>query len=241
MPVVSIRDQLKKLVELQVLDTEIYQFKKELREKPLYIDELKKKYEDKKANLKSLEDKSRGILVDRKSKEVELQAKEGDIVKANSQLSQLKTNKEYHAKMSEIENIKADKSIIEEKILLLFDEGDGVNALIEKEKAFLAEEEKRYLSQKKEVDDLVKEIEDKVKVLTSKREQITPDIDKVNLSRYEKILKNKEGMALVAVKDNACGGCFMSLPPQVINEIKMHDRIIFCEMCARMLYLEDDL
>ncbi len=241
MPQVSIKDQLKKLVELQAIDAERYRHKVELEEKPAALEELRKAFEEKKVNLKSLEDRSKTIQVDRKSKELELQAKEGEIAKSNAQLSLLKTNKEYQAKMAEIESFKADKSIIEEKILLLYDSGDIINSEIAKEKSILAEEEKNYLNQKKIVEDAVKEIEEKLKVLEMKRSQVSPEIDKANLNRYERVLENKKGLAIVPVKGNSCGGCFMNVPEQSINEIKMHDKLTFCEMCARILYLEDDL
>ena len=238
---VSIRDQIKKLVELQTVDFEIYNFKRELEEKPLVLDSLKAGYEAKQQGLKALEEESKKIFLDRKAKELELQVKEGDIVKTNSQLSLIKTNKEYQAKLTEIESLKADKSVIEEKVIILYDEGDSVNANIKKEKEILADEEKKYLSQKKEIEDSIKLIEDKLKVLEGKRKQITPEIDKNNLSRYERILPAKQGMAIVPVKTDSCGGCYMNVPPQVINEIKMHERLIFCEMCTRILYLPEDL
>ena len=238
---VSIRDQIQKLVELQTIDYEIYSFRRELNEKPALIAQLQEKFESKKNALKKLEEKSKAIQLDRKGQELELQGKEAEITKANSQLSQLKTNKEYQAKLLEIEHIKADKSILEEKILLLFDEGDSVNSLIEKEKRHLAEEEKTFSAQKKEIEDSISQIQDRLKVLESQRKQINVYVNPAYLSRYERILENKNGLALVAVKNHACGGCFMNVPEQVINEIKMHDRFVFCEMCARILYLEDDL
>ena len=235
------KDQLKRLVELQALDSEIYALRKNLTEKPIFIEELKQKFETQKANLKSLEDKFKTLQVERKSKELELQAKEGDIAKANTQLFSLKTNKEYQVKLAEIENFKADKSVMEEKVLILYDEGDAICAEIEKEKKFLTEEEKKYIQQKKEIEEEVKSLQDKLAVLETKRKQIEPEIEKASLSRYERILENKEGLALVPVVGSACGGCFMNTPPQVINEIKMHERLVACEMCARILYLEEDL
>jgi hypothetical protein len=240
-PHLSIRDQIKKLVELQKMDTEIYNYKKDLEEKPAYIAELKENFESKKARLKELEDTLKVIQVDRKSKELELKGKEDELTKANVQLSQIKTNKEYTAKLTEMENIKADKSRIEEAILMTYDESDQLKKDIEKEKGFLSEEEKKYLSEKKIVDESIKEIQEKLKLLENKRNQITPDIDKDHLARYEKILKNKEGLAMAPVHGNSCGGCFMNVPDQIINEMKMHDKLIVCEMCARILYLEDDL
>lgn len=238
---VSIKDQVKKLVDLQTIDAEIYRFKKDLEEKPAFIAQLQGAFEEKKASLKALEERLKTLQLNHKTLEIELQTKEGDITKTNAQLSQLKTNKEYQAKLTEIEGIKADKSIVEEKILLMYDEIDGIKGDIAKEKNILAEEEKKFFGQKKEIEDAIKEIEEKVKILTMKRSQILPEVDKNSLSRYERILQNKKGLAIVPVKGNSCGGCFMNVPEQVINDIKMHDKLILCEMCARILYLEDDL
>ena len=52
-------------------------------------------------------------------------------------------------------------------------------------------------------------------------------------------LKGKEGLAMVPVRQNACGGCHLNLPPQVINEIQMKTELVFCESCARILYIEE--
>ncbi|MCX5680828.1 MAG: hypothetical protein NT079_00825, partial [Candidatus Omnitrophica bacterium] len=111
---VSIRDQVKNLVELQKIDAEFYQYKRDLKEKPMKIDELRQMFEEKKTNFHGLEEKLKAKQLERKEREVDLQAKEGEIVKVNAHLSQLKTNKEYKAKLTEIESLKADKSIIEE-------------------------------------------------------------------------------------------------------------------------------
>ena len=238
---IAIKDQIKTLVELKVIDFEIYKHTKELEEKPVYVEVLKNKYEEKKVHFSELEDLYKKVQLERKEKELDLASKEGEIVKANAQLSQLKTNKEYQAKITEIANINSDKSLIEEKILLSFDKADSVKAEIEKEKEFLAQEEKKYLSEKKNVEDEIKVIRDKVNVLNSKRNQLTPGIDKNVLYRYEKILASREGLAIVPVDGDICGGCFMSVPAQVVNEIKMYKEIIYCETCSRILYLEEDI
>ena len=241
MAVTSVKEQVKKLVELQTIDAEIYRIKRELKEKPAFVEVLKQKFEVKKENLKALENKSKTEQVHRKSLEVEMQSKDGDIAKANTQLTSLKTNREYQAKLSEIENIKADKSLIEEKILISYDASDAINKDIDSEKKILAEEENKYLTEKKQVDAAILEMDEQLKVLVNKRNQLIPSIEKINLSRYERVLDNKDGLAIVPVSGNSCGGCFMNVPEQVINEIKMHERLISCEMCSRILYLEDDL
>ena len=233
--------QINKLVELQKIDADIYNFKRELKEKPNHLQELKEQFENKKANLKELENKYKNLQVERNSQELELKAKEEAIAKANVQLSQIKTNREYTAKLTEIENIKADRSVIEEKILLTYDETDILKAEIDKEKEILKKEEEKFSQEKTKIEDSIKEIEDRIRLLESQRKQITPEIDKTHLIRYERILINKDGWAIVPVKSGACGGCFMNVPAQVINEIKMHQGLVFCEMCARILYLEEDL
>jgi hypothetical protein len=239
-PELSVKDQIKKVVELQKIDGEIYNLKVKLKEKPAVLEHLKEEFELHKGALAALEQKFKAAQLDRKAKELELKAQEEEVAKANTQLSQIKTNKEYTAKISEIEHIKADQSIVEEKILLSFEECDSINVEIEKEKLKVAEEEKNYLAKKKEAEDDIKVIEDRIKVLGSQRQQSIPGINGEYLSRYERILEHKGGLAIVPIEGGSCGGCFMNVTPQKINSIKMNDQLVFCEMCARILYLEDD-
>ena len=82
---------------------------------------------------------------------------------------------------------------------------------------------------------------DQLKVKESQRSRIAPEVRPDHLSRYERILQNKDGMGIVKVVDHSCGGCFMHLTEQVQNELKKYEQIITCDMCARILYLEDDL
>jgi len=241
-PDISVKDQIRKLVELQTMDGEIHNLKVELNEKPAVLKQLKDEFEAHKTALKVEEEKLKAIQLARKAKELELQAKEDDIAKSNAQLSQLKTNKEYTAKITEIENIKADKSVMEEKILMSYDESDAVNTAIEKEKIKLVEEEKNYLAKKKEAEETIKVVEERIKTLELQRQQVSPDVDPTILSRYERILRHKSGIAIVPVqKGSSCGGCFMNVTSQQVNAIKMNDQLIECEMCSRILYLEDDL
>lgn len=238
---VSIKEQIKKLVELQKSDVDIYAFKRELEDKPARIVELKEKFEQKKAHLKELENKLKTIQVDQKNYELDLKQKEDLIVKGDQSLALLKTNKEYQAKLYEIENFKADQSIIEEKLLLLFDDVEDVRKKIEHEKVLVAQEEKQYLQEKKSVDDEIDVIKDRIVVLESQRNRLIPGVHPDYLKRYEKILKNKEGLAIVPIKNHACGGCFMNVTEQLVNEMRMHEQIVSCNMCARMLYLEEDI
>ena len=237
----SIRDQIKKLVDLQKLDKEIYDLNQDKAEKPKLIALLQEEFEGKKANVKQLEEKLKQVQLQRNQKELELKEKETAIEKTNAQLSALKTNREYTAKLTEIESLKADKSIFEEKILESYDQADAVKRELDEERKKIVEEEKGFLERKKVLEDDMKQIDDRLSVLESQRTRLLPDIDKDNLKKYERILNHKEGIAIVPVLNNSCGGCHMNVTQQMINEMKMHAQLINCEICARILYLEDDL
>ncbi len=238
---ISIKDQIKKLVDLQKIDVEIYNVNTGLTERPALIEELKKKFEAGKAHLNQLEEKLKSIQLKRKELELEMKAKEDEIARSNIQLTQLKTNKEYQIKLNEIASIKADKSIVEEKILLSYDEADAVQGEISKEKVAVGAQEKQYLARKKEIEDEITLMEDRLKVLESQRKQQLPGVDRTLLNRYEKVLAHKDGLGIAPLNGNACGGCHMNVPPQTINAIRMHDQLIECETCQRIMYLEDDL
>jgi hypothetical protein len=237
----NLKDQIRKLVDLQVMDEEIFRFKRELREKPAEVEALRIEFEAKKVKLKGLEDKLKSIQVGQKELELDLKAKEEGISKADGSLSLLKTNKEYQARLLEIENMKADKSIVEEKILLGFDVVDEARKALEAEKAIVIQYEKEFNAMKKQVDDDVAVINDQMKVKESQRERVAPEVKPDLLSRYERILKNKDGLGIVKVNNHSCGGCYMHLTEQVMNELKKYEQIISCDQCARLLYLADDL
>ncbi len=237
----NLKDQIRKLVDLQVMDEEIFRFKRELREKPAELEALKIEFESKKNRLKGLEDKLKAIQVVQKEQELDLKVKEEGIAKADASLSLLKTNKEYQARLHEIENMKADKSIVEEKILLGYDEVDAARKALEAEKTTVLQYEKEFNAKKKQVDDGVALINDQLKVKESQRVRVAPEVRPDCLNRYERVLKNKDGLGIVKVVDHTCGGCYMHLTEQVINELKKYEQIITCDMCARILYLADDL
>ena len=241
MPETPVKDQIRNLIELQKLDKEIYEKRMELQEKPAFVEVLKGQFERKKLTLNQLEEKAKAIQLKRKEKELELKQKEEGIIKANGALNAIKTNREYTAKITEIEGLKADIAIIEEKILEFYDQGDQINAEVDKEKIIVGEEEKKYLAKKSEVEADVKVVDDRIKVLEGQRKQLTPAVDKNILKPYEAILQKKEGLAIVAIKGTSCGGCFMNITPQGINTIRMGQEYIQCDFCTRILYIEEDL
>ena len=231
-----INEQIKILAELQKIDSEIYQLRKESNTQPALQKKAEGEFEEKKGNLKVAEAQLKAIQVKQKEKEIDLQTKEEKIKKLQAQLYQLKSNKEYATMDLEIKGLKADNSVLEEEILHLLDATEEARAKVAKEKELLGSEERRFKEQLEVLKKRASEIGAAVAELEEKRKGYTPNIDAKLLTQYEKILKNREGLALVPVENESCSGCHMGLPPQVVNEVQMQDKLIVCESCARILY-----
>lgn len=237
---VDIDEQLILFIQLQEIDEQIYRLNTEKKAKPEEIKRLRDSLGSRQLSLKEQEANLKNLQLKRKEKEIELETKEASIKKLQVQLYQLKTNKEYTAMIHEIEGQRADKSLLEDDVLRLMDAVDVSEAKIDDEKAELAEETEKVEGKIKEIEQVIKEIEAMLAELKNKRDGLIPGINSRLLKDYERILAGKDGLALVEVTNDACGGCYMQLPPQVINEIKMKEHMVYCENCRRMLYIKDD-
>ncbi|TRZ95809.1 hypothetical protein D4R78_02370 [bacterium] len=235
----DLKTQIITLVQLQTVDSEVYGLKEEKESKPQEIKALEISFEEKKEQMVNLEKEALDLQKERKDQELELASKEEAIKKLQTQLYSLKTNKEYQSMLQQIQDSKADASVIEDKILQLFDQADKKKGEIEQEKAKLKEQEKIFHEQKSKVEERIKVVDDRLAQLQAQRKQIIPGVDPGILAQYERILHNRDGLAIVNVKDNSCQGCNMFVPPQVINLIKMYERIVTCEICNRILYICD--
>ncbi len=238
MATVSIADQLKALVELQGLDARLWQLKRELEAKPQEIAEAKQQVQKILKEVQELEGQVRTLEVKRNQMEMDLGEKEGQIKKLQTQLFQVKTNKEYTAMTKEIEGFKADKSVLEEEVLNFMEEIDRAKGRLATEREALKTKEAEFTAQTARLEQESRQIQSLIQELLSQRSALAPKVDPPVLSRYERILERKEGLALVPVRQDACGGCHMVLPPQMINEIQMGTRLIGCESCTRILYIE---
>jgi uncharacterized protein len=237
---IDLKKQLSLLIQLQALDTQIYGLNAEKSVKPHEIETLKTAFEVEKANLANLEKVQLDFQKQKADKELELASKEESARKLQTQLYQLKTNKEYNTMLQQIQDAKADASTVEDRILEAMDKLEKAKKDIDEERKTLQQKEQVFTEEKKKIEIRIKEIDDRLAQLDSQRKQLIPDIDKKMLSQYERILRSRDGLAIVTVKNNTCSGCNMFVPAQVINLIQMYERIITCEVCNRILYIDDD-
>jgi len=237
---VSLKTQLSNLVDLQKIDSELYTLRYEKESKPKEISALEAAFEEKKQSLANIEKKSLDLQKQRKDIELELGTKEESIKKLQTQLYQLKTNKEYQTMLKEIGDTKADASVIEDKAIQVLEQIDKTKDEVEDEKQRLQGGEKLLNEEKKNIENRIKEIDERMAQLEAQRKQVTPGLDPKILVQYDRILLNRDGLAIVNVSNDSCQGCNLHVPPQVINLIKMYERIVICEACNRILYIENE-
>jgi uncharacterized protein len=239
LPTVNLKSQLNILLQLQSIDSQIYSLNEQKTTRPKEIEILKLAFEEKKKHLAELEKIALDLQKAKKDAEMELGSKEEGVKKLQGQLYSLKTNKEYNTMLQQISDSKADASRVEDKILEVMEKIETSRKDLEAEKGRLSQEEKVFNEQKKKVEDQLKEIDEKLSQLDVQRKRIVPEIDKKIIGQYERILSNRDGLAIVEVKNDICMGCNMLVPAQVINLIKMYDRMVTCEVCNRILFLND--
>lgn len=236
---IDVAAQINILIKLQELDSQIYKLNDQKEKKPQELARLEVEFKDKAIGVKKAEEKFTAVQLKKKEKEGALSAKEEQIKKLQGQLYQLKTNKEYSAMQQEINGQKADNSLIEDDILKFMEEIDNAKVEIAKEKELLAQGEVKLKEQQKQVKLELEEIQKKLQELAAQRQEMLPQVNKNILKKYERILIGKNGLAIVSVNQDACQGCHMNLPPQVINQIRMNKEFIICENCTRFLYINE--
>ncbi|MBP7088666.1 MAG: hypothetical protein KBB01_05130 [Candidatus Omnitrophica bacterium] len=238
----NLKEEIKKIVDLQEIDSNIHSLT-ELKEKnlPLKLKKITEEFEQKKQKVSIFEEKTKALQLTKKDKELNLASKEDNLKKSQGQLYQLKTNKEYQAKLTEIASLKADISLAEESLIKVLDELEDIKKEFTTEKEHLSKEEAVYLKEKQIIADQQKDIEAKINNLYDKRKIYTKDIDKKVLLRYESLLKTRRGLAIVPIKNNNCSACFIAVTHQKINDIKKYLDLVSCENCVRILYIPEDI
>ncbi len=226
------------LKQAQVLDKEIYDLNAAVENAPREIRTLEEAYSKQKVHLDQLTQDLRTLQLKHKEFDNDLKTREASITKIDGQLSQIKTNKEYAALQQEIKSIKADISIVEEKILMLFDEIDAQQGKVNVEKERLKKEEAEVSKRKKEIEDNKAKALERIKTLNAQRQDILKQIDSEIVTQYERIVKHKQGIGLSPLQDENCGVCQMTIRPQIQNEVKLGDKMVLCESCGRILYVE---
>ncbi len=231
-------EELKTLIELQQIDSQIISLKQQSEVIPSEIkkiDEIILKFQ------KDLENENKK-LVDlekkKKDKEREIDDLNEKIKKLKEKTSQIKTNKEYQALLQEIQKVEENIKLEEENLLQMMYEIDEYKKKIEKTKSDISSKKADLEKGKKELEDKIKEIDQEIEKLKTLRKTITINIPTEIYDEYKELMKKHKGFAVVEVLNSVCQGCFLHIPPQLYVEIKLNQSIKYCPQCGRILFFK---
>ncbi len=175
-------------------------------------------------------------LKSRREGEAELQDLEQKIDKYNDQSRDVKTNEQYRAIMSEIENAKALKGQVEEKILLLMEEADELERKIRDAEEEFAVRRKEFDTGREALAEEQTRLAGQRDSLTRERETLSREIPSDAMDAYERVAGLRGQIVMAQARDQRCTVCHVRIRPQVYSELRRNDRIISCESCSRILY-----
>ena len=231
----DLRQEVHLLISIAKVDAKMTGFKNELSILPgkiakvdKAIAQITKSEQDAISHFEALKKEHRSL-------EHNLEDHSVQIIKSKTQLMSIKTNREYQAMTKEIKNLEQDVDTKEEKLLFLMDELDtqekNNKIFLEKEAADKTENERK----KKEMEERVEVLKTELDELEQEKPKILEELDPQLQSRYERIIGKFGDYAVTHVVGEVCQGCFTTMPPQTVNEVKKNDRIITCEACGRIL------
>jgi len=233
---VTVEDRLRALHQLQIIDSEVDKIRIVRGELPLEIEDLEDLIEGLKTRLEKLSNELEEVNSNLTAKNNNILEATELIKKYEKQLKNIKNNREFSSLTKELEYKNLEIQLSEKNIIELKAKVLHKIEIIDASKLQIADREEELKLKKEELDAIVKETEKEEKVLMKKSEKAQKVIEDRLLGSYTRIRnKVKNGLAVVSVDRDACGGCFNQVPPQRQLDIQMHKKVIVCEHCGRIL------
>ncbi|MBA3683074.1 MAG: hypothetical protein H0W73_18210 [Bacteroidetes bacterium] len=232
----SVEGKLKSLYQLQLIDSKIDKLRTVRGELPLEVSDLEDTVLGLETRLKNVEEEVAELDTTLNEKKQAIKDFQANIKKYEQQQGKVRNNREYDAITKEIEfqNLEiqlAEKRTKEAKASVIIK-----TELLEKSKIEFEERSKDLKAKKGELDEIIAETEKEEKELIKESETATAQIEDRLLNAYKRIRANsRNGLAVVAVERDACGGCYNKIPPQRQLDIRLNKKIIVCEHCGRVL------
>lgn len=234
------QESLLNLFKLQSIDNQLYELEQLKRNIPKQIDALDRQYEDTGNTLTEKQEELEALQKDHRQHERDLSAAQDQIRKYQGQLHDVKTNKEYDALQTQIQVQKGVISQHEEAILELMSSAEELSQAIETLKTEVAAQQERIGEERDSLEKQLQATGEDIQIKMDERRRMELRIDSRVLSVYNRIRRGRNREAVVRVKKGACGGCFYKIPLQKIAEIRRFNRIITCEGCGRILFMEPE-
>lgn len=232
----TVEEKLKNLYQLQVTLSAIDD-KRALRgELPLEVQDLEDEVQGLTTRLEKIQNEVKEFQDAIQQKKGEIADAQASVERYQTQLNDVKNNREYDTLSKEIEFQNLEIELCNKKIkeaLVMIDER---NKDLETTRGQIEDRQKDLVEKKDELDEIMQETRDEEEKLKEKAKELETRIEPRLLQSFKRIRKGaRNGLGIVYVQRDACGGCFNKIPPQRQLDIKMHKKIIVCEYCGRIL------
>lgn len=233
---ITVEDKLRALYQLQETDSKIDEITRLHGELPLEVKDL----EDELAGLQTRIEKIQAEIAQRKEdvadKKNEIKEAQNQIKKYEQQQMEVRNNREFEAITKEMEFQKLEIELCEKRIREYTYDIENKTTLLEAAQLKHGERSIDLTQKQTELNEIVDETKKEVDDLTAKSVELESFIEARLLSAYKRIRSNaRNGLAVVSVERDACGGCFNKIPPQRQLDIRTYKKIIVCEYCGRIL------
>ncbi len=231
-----VEDKLKALFELQQIDSKIDKIKIVRGELPLEVRDLEDVVAGMETRVNNFNEEIKnleGYITDKKNS---MKDSASSIKKYEAQQNKVRNNREYDSLSKEIEYQNLEAQLAEKKIKEAKANILSKQEIIESSVEELKGRKKDLKVKKEELDEIIEETQKEEDALLKKSKVAQQKIEDRLLNAYGRIRNNvRNGLAVVTVQRDACGGCFNKIPPQRQLDIRMHKKIIVCEHCGRIL------
>ena len=237
----SVEERLKAVYKLQTMLSEIDRIKTLRGELPLEVQDL----EDEIAGLETrinnyahdIEDLQKSVV----NKKNEIEESKALIVKYTAQQDNVKNNREFDFLTKEIEFQNLEIELSEKRIREYTSSEASKKDESERASALLADRIIDLANKKGELNEIIEETRNDEEVLRDQVKDVETNIEPRLLQAFKRIRKNaRNGLAVVTIQRDACGGCFNKIPPQRQLDVKLRKKVIVCEYCGRIM-IDPDL
>ncbi|MGQ0826864.1 MAG: zinc ribbon domain-containing protein [Bacteroidota bacterium] len=233
---ISVEEKLKALYELQQIDSKIDKIRIVRGELPLEVRDLEDLVAGLETRINNFNEEQKTLeeaIVEKKNVMKEAQAL---IKKYETQQNKVRNNREYDSITKEIEFQNLEIQLSEKRIKEFKANIAAKKEVVEAAEEDFKDRQKDLKIKKKELNDIVEETEKEEQSLIRKSKNSENIIEERLLNAYKRIRANvMNGLGVVTVERDACGGCFNKIPPQRQLDIKTHKKVIVCEHCGRIL------
>jgi len=233
---ISVEEKLRQLYALQKADTKIDEIEILKGELPIEVSDLEDEITGLETRLKNLNDTVKDIEKEGQKFTTRISEGEALIKKYTKQLDDVKNNREYDALSKELEMQKLEIQLAEKKARENQEKVNAKTTVIKEVKDKYKSKKANLDLKKDELKSIVAKTEKEEKALRKIAQSAEAVIDARLLNAYHRIRNNyRNGLALVAIERDSCGGCFNQIPPQIQLEVSQRKKIIACEHCGRIL------